>query len=76
MDVEGWDTAPYEALKAGEGMDARYLPVEASMEISHAIRKDGSLACGDCHSPDGVLDWSALGYGPEDAEMLSMNPTE
>lgn len=75
MDADGWNTAPYDQLVQGEGMEARWIPMDASMEISHAIRKQG-LSCGDCHSENGPFSWTELGYSEDDAEMYSVNPLE
>jgi len=42
--------------------------------MSHVVRKDGALTCTNCHSPNGVLDWKALGYSDDEIELLSENP--
>ena len=76
--IEGWNTAPYDdvrQMKKGT-VEARWIPANASMEISHAVRRDGALSCGSCHAENGVLDWKELGYDDEEAEMYSMNPLE
>jgi hypothetical protein len=64
MRVEGWDTdfdidriAPVAMRNEGELM------------VNHAIQAQGRI-CGDCHSPDGILDFEALGYSPERAAKL------
>jgi hypothetical protein len=50
--------------------------MDPSMEISHAIRRAGSLTCADCHSPDGGLDWQELGYTDAAIEMYQHKPLE
>ncbi|MCB2213302.1 hypothetical protein KQI52_14405 [bacterium] len=71
MNVDEWDTSEYEALKEGEMMEPRWLPVDAAMEVSHAIRRDGALTCNQCHTADGVLDWTSLGYTEDEVEMYT-----
>ncbi len=76
MDADGWHDSHFAELQQGQHMEARYIPQDASMEISHAIRRDGALSCDQCHSPDGVLDWAELGYPEDEVEMYQMNPLE
>ena len=74
MDVDGWDTAPYRDVLELKNVELRWIPNDASLEISHAIRRDGALSCRDCHGPDGRLDWTALGYTGEEIERLTSDP--
>jgi len=76
MGAKGWNTGSYEDVKAMKNVEPRWIPMDASMEISHAIRREGSLTCVDCHSPEGVLDWQELGYTKVDIEMYQQNPLE
>jgi len=76
MDVDGWKTEPYEDVRALRQVEPRWIPADASMEISHAIRRDGALTCVNCHSPGGVIDWKMLGYSEDDVASLSENPLE
>ncbi len=76
MGADGWNADSYDDVKAMKNVEARWMPMDASMEISHAIRREGSLTCNDCHSPDGVLDWKELGYTEADIEMYQQNPLE
>jgi len=62
MDIDGWNTGSFEDVRAGRNTEPRWLPTDAMLEISHAIRLEGALNCDDCHGPTGVLDWQALGY--------------
>ncbi len=73
MDVEGWDTAAREELLKGENMEARWIPVDASMEISHGIRLEGAHSCDDCHSADSIIPWEELGYSEQDADFYRMS---
>ena len=57
-------------MRAGKKVEPRWLPTDAMLEISHAIRREGALTCDDCHGPAGVMDWEALGYTPEEIEEL------
>jgi hypothetical protein len=74
MDVDGWSTSAYEDVHSLEKAEPRWIPNDAMLEISHAIRREGALTCTDCHSKNGVLDWKKLGYPEEDIEWLSENP--
>ena len=65
MDIDGWDTGSYEEVRNGRRVEARWLPTDAMLEISHGVRLEGALMCGDCHGPDSVLDWEGLGYPEE-----------
>jgi hypothetical protein len=71
MNIDGWNTDAYLDVRAGRRVEPRWLPVDAMLEISHAIRRDGALSCADCHGPAGVLDWDALGYTEVEAAELS-----
>jgi hypothetical protein len=74
MHTDGWNTRAYKDVSEGKQVEARWLPNDAMLEISHSIRKDGALSCNDCHSPHGVLDWSALGYTDDEVEMYTVSP--
>jgi len=71
MAIDGWNTDSYNDIRAGRNIEARWLPTDAMLEISHAIRLDGALNCGDCHGPEGVLDWVDLGYTQEEIVELA-----
>jgi hypothetical protein len=71
MDVDHWNIGAYQDVKNLKHVEPRWIPQDASLEISHAIRKDGALTCENCHGPNGVLDWKALGYTDEEAASLS-----
>lgn len=73
MDVDSWNTAAYADAHALRKVEPRWIPQDASLEISHAIRKNGALTCRNCHGPAGVLDWKALGYTDDEAASLSVD---
>jgi hypothetical protein len=75
MDIDGWNTDSFADVRAGKMVEARWLPTDAMMEISHGIRLEGALDCADCHGPQGVMDWAALGYTPAEASELSRSRT-
>ncbi len=76
MDVDGWDTGSYEDVKSMKQVEPRWMPMDAHMEISHAIRLEGALTCTNCHSDNGVLDWKQLGYTADEVASLRENPLE
>ena len=76
MDIPGWNTKAYDDVVHLRKVEPRWLPSDAFLEISHAIRKEGALSCTDCHSPNGVLDFKALGYSDEEVADLIQNPLE
>ncbi len=51
-----------------------WIPADASMEISHAIRRNGALTCQNCHSENSVLDWKSLGYTEDEITAYIINP--
>jgi hypothetical protein len=71
MDIDRWNTSAYADLVAGRKSEARWIPNDALLEISHAVRRTGALACQSCHSPNGVLDWIKLGYPKDEAVSLA-----
>jgi len=70
MAVDGWNTHSYVDVRAGKQVEPRWLPTDAMLEISHAIRRDGALTCNDCHGVGGLMDWPALGYTPQEIDNL------
>ena len=67
MAIDGWNTGAYDDVRTGRNVEARWIPTDARLEISHGIRREGALSCNRCHGPDGVLDWRKLGYGGDPA---------
>lgn len=76
MDVDDWNTKAYSDVSKGNNVDPRWIPQDAMMEISHAIRRKGALMCTNCHNPNGVLDWKSLGYSDDEIESLVIDPLE
>ncbi len=76
MAVDSWNTGSYEDVRQMKNVEPRWIPNDASLEISHAVRKEGALTCDNCHSADGVLDFEQLGYDEEDIEALQSHPLE
>ena len=70
MAIDGWNPHSYVDVRAGKQVEPRWLPTDAMMEISHAIRRRGALTCEQCHQVGGVLDWEALGYTEQEIEDL------
>lgn len=62
MTIDGWNKDAYADVRAGRRVEPRWIPTDAMLEISHAVRREGALTCGRCHGADGVLDWVGLGY--------------
>jgi hypothetical protein len=70
MEVDGWNTHSYVDVRAGKQVEPRWLPTDAMLEISHAIRREGALTCNECHGVGGLMEWTALGYTPEEIDNL------
>jgi hypothetical protein len=70
MNIDRWNTGAYNDVLKLRHVEPRWIPQDASLEISHAIRKNGALSCNNCHGPKGILDWKALGYAPEEIASL------
>ena len=76
MDVDGWNTRVYNDVLNGRNVEPRWMPHDAMLEISHAIRRNGALTCVNCHTKNGPVDWKALGYTDSEITSLSQNPLE
>ena len=74
MAVDGWKANVYEKVHSLKRVEPRWLPADAMLEISHSIRREGALTCGNCHNPNGILNWKELGYTADEIETLSENP--
>ncbi|MEW6051074.1 MAG: multiheme c-type cytochrome [Candidatus Zixiibacteriota bacterium] len=70
MEVDGWNGGAYVDAVQVKKVEPRWIPQDALLEISHAIRKDGALTCTNCHNSNGVLDFKALGYTDEETASL------
>ncbi len=74
MDVPSWNTGAYADASELKKVEPRYIPNDAMLEISHAIRRDGALSCKNCHNASGVMDFKELGYPDDVAARLKINP--
>ncbi len=74
MDVDGWNTGSYDDALHGRKVEPRWLPNDAMLEISHAVRREGALTCANCHTASGALDWKTLGYTEEEIAALTQDP--
>jgi hypothetical protein len=53
MDIDGWNTGAFDDVRAGRHVEPRWIPTDAMLEISHAIRPASeALKCSACH-PEG-----------------------
>ncbi len=62
---------PYAAMGlhwSGEWMPMQ-VPGPSYISVNHAIKKVG-LSCKSCHSKSGVMDFKALGFGPDEIKRL------
>ena len=71
MSIPEWNTDAYDDALAMKNVEARWIPTDALLEISHAVRREGALSCPTCHGRDSVMDWKGLGY--TDAEIKRLN---
>jgi hypothetical protein len=70
MDADGWNGDAYDDAANLRQVEARWIPQDALLEASHAIRRVGALSCNNCHSQNGILDFEALGYDKEEQQSL------
>lgn len=62
------------ADEAGMDYSGQWEPgaITATLQLSHGIvPKENARACQECHAPDGLVDFTALGYKPEEATLLA-----
>lgn len=77
MGAQGWSGSPTGLDLPDNPNDPTYMndmdPTTVTgsfISLNHAIKKDGALACVNCHSSNSVLDFKALHYSDERAEEL------
>lgn len=70
MDIDGWNRCVYRDAASLKQVEPRWIPQDACLEISHAIRKQGALTCNNCHSANGVMDFKKLGYNDKEVTAL------
>jgi hypothetical protein len=73
----GWQTVfPIEADGSTPNVKPNWMRQMGTLMVNHGIERQGHT-CLDCHSPDGILDYAALGYSPERVkELQSMDIVE
>lgn len=66
----GWTTAyPLADGRLGN-VEPHWMRQMGTLMVNHGIQREGRV-CRDCHAPDGILDYPALGYEPERAAELA-----
>jgi hypothetical protein len=70
MNIDGWNRSAYDDAANIRRVEARWIPQNALLEISHAVRKNCALTCKGCHTTGGIMDFKALGYDAEEIESL------
>ena len=66
----GWKTQyPIAADGSMPSVEPHWMRQMGTLMVNHSIQRDGHT-CEDCHSPDGILDYEALGYAPERVKEL------
>ncbi len=73
MDIDGWNRCAYNDAANIRQAEPRWIPVDALLEVSHAVRREGALTCNNCHSETGVIDFKVLGYDEEEIKFLQEN---
>jgi len=73
----GWKTEfPIQSDGSTPNVEAHWMRQMGTLMVNHGIEREGHR-CKDCHSPDGLLDYAALGYPPERVkELQSMDIVE
>ena len=68
--VEGGWNASYPLVDGKlPNVEPHWMRQMGTLMVSHGIQREGH-GCRDCHTPDGILDYAALGYAPERVEQL------
>ena len=63
--VDQWsDVYPIDKNGKLRNVEAHWMRQYGTLMVNHGIQKQG-LDCKSCHSPNGILDFKALGYSPE-----------
>ncbi len=66
----GWKTDyPIRPDGSMPNVEAHWMRQMGTLMVNHGIQRQGQT-CKDCHRPDGILDYAALGYPPERVEEL------
>jgi len=68
--VGAWNTAyPLDAMNR-DNIQPRWMRQMGTLMFNHGIQKEGRQ-CIECHSPNGIMDFKALGYSPDRAHDLT-----
>jgi len=70
--VGEWDTS-YPLEEGNWNVEPRWMRQMGTLMVNHGIEAEGRQ-CAECHSPDGIMDFEALGYSPERIEDLENLP--
>lgn len=70
MNADSWNRSSYDDARSIKNVEPRWIPQDALLEASHAVRREGALNCNNCHSENSVIDFEHLGYNKEDIEFL------
>jgi len=67
--TQGWN--PTYPLQNGKlvSVEPHWMRQMISLMVNHGIKKD-AWTCVDCHSPNGIMDYAALGYAPQRVKAL------
>ncbi|MBO8085339.1 multiheme c-type cytochrome [Marichromatium sp. AB31] len=69
--LDGW-TANYpldETGRLGPQVEPHWMRQMGTLMVNHGIQREAH-GCADCHAPDGIMDFRALGYGERRAAEL------
>jgi hypothetical protein len=67
--VDTWNsTHPFSDSYEGK-VEAHWMRQVGTLMLNHSIKSEG-IGCKECHSPEGRLDFEALGYTKERADLL------
>ncbi len=74
---EGWTTDyPLVDGKLATHVEPNWMRQMGTLMVNHGIQRTGH-GCKDCHAPDGILDYAALGYDPHRAaELMDLSGLE
>ena len=65
---------PYESMGlkwSGEWM-AMQVPGTSFISVNHGVKKN-AFSCSSCHSKEGIMNFKALGYSPQQVDQLEKN---
>ncbi|MBI3945981.1 MAG: nitrite reductase [Armatimonadetes bacterium] len=71
--VGSWSTAYPLEEQNRKNIQPRWMRQMGTLMVNHGIQAKG-FECVDCHSPNGIMDFKALGYTPERVKDLEHLP--